>query len=344
MSILIKNKDVIESYIITSARYDFNIYEQRILYRFVEMLQYLLKGKKLDQRYKCDVNMFGERTYTVPLNMFMIDKNEDGGNIYHRTKEALKALNNKAFEYETPKLWKMIRIIEMPVIFSEKDGAVYVKFVLHHEIYEALLNFAKGFRRIEFKTIMDFTSIYAMRFYELMSEQETPIFYSLEQLRLMFQLQNKYPRPYNFADRVLAVAKKELDAKSPYTFTYKPRFAASGGKGRKKIIGWTFTPIYQPKNRDPQLEQKQLAQQISWSWYLTKAEMMYLRDTFHFFDEEIKRNMDIFEAMAKYKQKDFLTWLEQVKVYAAKASNPKGYLINAMKKELKNKPEENEED
>lgn len=36
---VIKNKDVLQSYIVTTARYDFSVYEKRILYRIVEVLQ-----------------------------------------------------------------------------------------------------------------------------------------------------------------------------------------------------------------------------------------------------------------------------------------------------------------
>lgn len=35
----IVNKDLIQSYIMTTAKYDFNVYEKRIIYRLVEMAQ-----------------------------------------------------------------------------------------------------------------------------------------------------------------------------------------------------------------------------------------------------------------------------------------------------------------
>jgi len=42
------NKDVIQSYILTTAKYDFSVYEKRILYRLVELNQHLLEGRKLN--------------------------------------------------------------------------------------------------------------------------------------------------------------------------------------------------------------------------------------------------------------------------------------------------------
>ena len=42
----IVNKDLIQSYIMTTAKYDFNVYEKRIIYRLVEMAQKELQGIK----------------------------------------------------------------------------------------------------------------------------------------------------------------------------------------------------------------------------------------------------------------------------------------------------------
>jgi len=37
------------------------------------------------------------------------------------------------------------------------------------------MNFAKGYRKYELQTAMEFESVYAMRFYELLSGQKTPL-------------------------------------------------------------------------------------------------------------------------------------------------------------------------
>ena len=42
-----ENKNVIQSYMLTAARYDFSVYEKRILYRLVELAQAELQGKDL---------------------------------------------------------------------------------------------------------------------------------------------------------------------------------------------------------------------------------------------------------------------------------------------------------
>lgn len=60
---------------------------------------------------------------------------------------------------------------------------------------------------------MKFKSVYAMRFYELMSGQTQPLFVSLEGsdgLRERFCLQGKYERVNDFKRYVIDAAKKNL--------------------------------------------------------------------------------------------------------------------------------------
>ena len=45
----ITNKEVLQSYILTTAKYDYSVYEKRILYRIIEILQFLIEGKKLNE-------------------------------------------------------------------------------------------------------------------------------------------------------------------------------------------------------------------------------------------------------------------------------------------------------
>ena len=44
-----ENREVIQSYIITAAKYDFTVDEKRVLSHLVEMMQPLIEGKELVQ-------------------------------------------------------------------------------------------------------------------------------------------------------------------------------------------------------------------------------------------------------------------------------------------------------
>lgn len=52
MAVKITNKDVIQSYLMTVSKYDFSVYEKRILYRLVEAMQCELEGKNYIQVFE----------------------------------------------------------------------------------------------------------------------------------------------------------------------------------------------------------------------------------------------------------------------------------------------------
>lgn len=251
------NKDLIQSYILTTAKYDYTAYEKRILYRIVELMQELTEGKKLNQKYSVQTNLFGDVDIQMPVSAFLKDENDQN---YGIAKKALKSLNSKQIEYEDDKAWRLFNLIERPVI--DKRG--YVTFRLHPLIASVFLDFSKGFRKYELKTAMQFESVYAMRFYELMSGQTRPLTYLIDDLKIRFKLDDKYKYVKDFIKYVINVAKKELDEKSPYSFEYQIN------KQGKKFHSITFYPKYKPEYRDELLEQKELQKQLSLGWDLSR--------------------------------------------------------------------------
>lgn len=315
----IVNKDIIQSYIITTAKYDYSVYEKRIIYRLVEMVQHTLEGKKLGNGFSIEKTLYDDRIITMPISAFLSNEKDEN---YTRVKSALKSLRNKTFEYENGGLWKLIGVIEKPN-FSIAGVA---RFEIQPEVYEAILDFSKGYRKYELKTAMQFESVYSMRFYELMSGQKSPIQFKIETLKEMFGITDKYKRVNDFLRYVLDVAKKELDEKSPYSFNYEPQKL---GRSYHSIL---FFPKYNPKNRDSELEKNDLQKQVSLSWDLDKRITDYLKYNFSFTTDEIKRNIDLFkEAQSKL---DFVIFMSLIKEKSIDKSNPKGYLINAIRLEL----------
>jgi len=315
------NKDIIQSYILTTAKYDFSAYEKRILYRLVELNQYILEGKKLGEGCKIDTTLFGNKEYTIPIKFFLKDDKDDN---YKEVKKALNRLKKKEITYEDNDVWASLTIIAFPKIVKYSDT---VTFTVDSMIHNALLNFSKGYRKYELTTAMKFESIYAMRFYELMSGQKQPITYNIENLKEMFQIQDKYERANDFKKYVLDIAVRELDKYSPYTFTYKMN------KTGRSFTSVTFFPKYQPQFRDPDLERKHLQKQVSPGWELSKNTLDYLKNGFNFTTKEIKQNIELLKQ-AQEEIEDFINFMSHVKPRANRAKNPKGYLINSIKLEL----------
>lgn len=317
----INNKDVIQSYILTAARYDFSVHEKRVLYRLVEMGQIQIEGKKLNEGFSINKSLFGDYEVIMPTSAFLKDEKDNNHSI---VKKALSDLRNKTLEYEDKEVWKLIGIIEKPKFF--KKG--YVKFEVQPEIYEAILNFSKGFRKFELATAMSFDSVYTMRFYELLSGKNEPITYTIEDLKIMFKVHEKYKLVADFMRRIVIPSKKELDEKAPFSFEYKQEKV----KGSKKVYALTFYPYKIAANRDETLEKKELQSKISLRWVIDRIYVDYLKQNYLFTNVEIRRNQETFKKAAV--QLNFLDFLERKRREAQKAKNPKGWIINAIKDEL----------
>lgn len=317
----INNKDLIQSYILTSAKYDYSVYEKRILYRIIELLQDYTQGKTLNKRYFISKTLFDDIDVVMPLNAFL--KNEKDNN-YTRTKDALLSLNKKVIEYEDSKVWAGFNLIERPEVNKIGDN---ISFRISPTIARAFIDFSKGYSKYELVTAMEFESAYTMRFYELLSDQKRPITYKLDSLKIMFKLEGKYKLNADFIKYVIDTAKKELDEKSPYSFEYK---AIKKGRSFNSIM---FYPKYQPNNRDMRIEEKKLKKATSLHFDLDKIIVNYLKENYIFSTEEIKNNRDLLiTAQANI---DLLYFLSENKQKASTKANPKGWIINAIKGKLK---------
>jgi len=283
----INSLELVQSYIFTTAKYDFSVYEKRIMYCIVKLLQAELEGRKLNEKYSIQNLLWDEKNITIPIADCLTGSEKT----YDRIKKAVEDLESKKFIYEDDKQWKIIRIINMPVV--EKYSSV-IKLRLQPEIVNAFLSFQKGYRKYVFEIAMNFDSIYAMRFYELFSNKFEPITYSIETIKEMFQISDKYKLVADFRRKVLDRAKKELDKKSPFSFNYKMI------KTGRKITHILFTPYKIAKNQPADIEQKELNKQISPFWSVSPELTSILIQHFGYDKEIIKNHKKILGLVTKH--------------------------------------------
>ena len=317
----IKNKELLQSYVLTTAKYDFSVYEKRILYRIVEIQQELLEGKKLNERYFLTENQYQDITYTLPISLFL---KENDKNNHKEVKKALESLKKKEITYQDDEIWASLTIIANPKI---RTRAETITFTVDKMINDVFLDFSKGFKKYELKTAMTFESTYSMRFYELLSNQKKPINYSIDSLKEMFNVSDKYKLTADFIRRIIEPAKRELDKCSPYTFHYEPI------KTGRKITGIRFVPIHQPQFEDESLKKQKVMKQISNRWFIPKNIEDYLKYNYEFTDKELNNNLNLFETIHNnLNEEEFLDFLVELRPSAQYADNPKGFLIGALKK------------
>lgn len=314
------NRELVQSYLFTTAKYDFKVPEKRIFYKIIEMMQEYLQSKELNQKHFIQPLTDGYTKITMPVRSFLVNPDDDN---YKDVKKALLDLKKRTFEYEDDKVWMPIDIITKPVLHKEGQAS-YVTFEIHEITYNAFLDFSKGYRKYELQTAMNFNSIYAMRFYELFSGQKDPITYSIPYLKERFKIENKYNSKNgkkDFLTKVVDVAQKELDEKSPYTFSYKIE------RGSENIL---FIPIYQKQNADAELEKKAIQKQTSLGWELTAKEQEILMNRWHFTKEGLKYNISLFRsAKVLLNLEEFILELSPLN-----AKNRPAFLIGSLRKQI----------
>lgn len=242
-----KNNNIIESYIFTNARYNLSIHAQRILYRSISCFQCFIEKKQLNTSLKIEPLLEYDVTITLPISSLVMNiENNNNNKNYEQLKQTLIEMLSKTIKYKNKDTWKQIHsIIMFPKINKIKNT---ISFRLHQKIYEVLFNFSKGYRKYELETIIHFNNIYSMRLYALISEQKKSITYNIDDWKSMFQLENKYSITSNFIDDIIEPAKKELDSKAPYSFTYQVKSKIIKMK-KKTIKEITLKPIYFPRKK-----------------------------------------------------------------------------------------------
>ena len=83
------NKNVIQSYLLTVARYDANIYAKRILLHIVKANQDYLQGEKLSGVINIDEDLFKDREYSFDIKSILGD---DEDNNYDRIIKAFHSI------------------------------------------------------------------------------------------------------------------------------------------------------------------------------------------------------------------------------------------------------------
>lgn len=317
------SRQVVQSYIFTTAIYDFNVYEKRVLYNLVKLAQSQIEGIRLSNSlYKIDHAYKDFLVIELPMSDFLTDGEDKN---HSRVKAALKSLHQKTFTYSDDGVWECFSIIANPKIRLRSSK---VSFIVDSRVWDVLLDFSRGFSRYDLRIAFSLESSYAMRMYELMAGQKDPIIYSIDTLRKEFKLENKYTLTKDFIKRVIESAKNELDEKSPITFTYTPI------KEGKKFTRILFYPKKQIEKEPKDSHFKEVVRKYGTDVYLSPDETRILTEI-GFSKTGIKNNFELFIQCKK--ELDFIYELALLKGRAREKSNPCGWCIKALKGKLADK-------
>lgn len=314
------SRQVVQSYIFTTAVYDFNVYEKRIIYNLVRLAQSQIEGVKLSESlYRIDHAYKDYLVVELPISDFLIDGDDKN---HSRIKAALRSLHKKTFTYQFDGTWECFSIIANPKV---KLRSSKVSFIVDTRVWDVLLNFSRGFSRYDLEIAFNLESSYSMRFYEMLAGQKEPIAYSIESLRKEFGLEGKYKLNKDFIRRVVDSAKSELDLKSPVTFNYRPL------KDGRKITRILFYPIRQESKQPHDTLLKEVIRKYGSGPHLSSDEKRLLTEI-GFTETGIRNNLELFVKCKK--NLDFIYELALIVGKSRGKSNPCGWCIRTLKGKL----------
>lgn len=321
-------KDSIIPYAIISSLSSIdNIYEMRLFGWIIAKAQSVLK---LYNKDLSDINIehaMQLTRVTLPARYLL----GIGDNNYRNVKKSF-TLAKKMIEYERDGIEKSLNIIAFPEY--KKDGYnSIVTFVIHQELWHALLNFTKGYRLINLPTYMRLQSTYAVIMYMLVSNQKNPVTYRMDRLKQILGADQRKSYKHNgmFISKVIESAKRELDDKAPVTFDYgMDRTGLGGGYHDITITPKKNEKYVKPKGSDEKTQHLQ-QQRVR----LPENTISYLRDAYLMTAKEMEVVENYIAQIGSESAQiqllaDILTTARRRNV-----QNKKGYLYEALKNEYR---------
>lgn len=356
------SKEVVQSYLLTTAGRDWGVYAEKFLLRLVEIAQGDIQGMNfkrgtdmkphspsLDYPYLTK-DVLGNAIVSIPIKDLLPD---DGYTNYEYIRETIEQLQTKIMRWEAPKTdakgnivyneqgvpvrkWKSVQLIGEAEGENDVNSCITVR--INTNIWTAMVDFTKGFRAFDLNIAMKLQSKYALRLYQLMSRQETPLTFTIEELKKQWGLEDKYDRADNFIKRTIVPAKEELDAVSPYTFDFIPVKSNAPGRGNKPVTAITFFPKHQI-----QYETARGTKGFDETQMLKEPIRRILKEKYSFEWYELQTTFDLLYTAQKTMtgadadHPDLLTFLVNLSHNVSKAEDKKKYIIGSIKRHLKEK-------
>lgn len=299
-----------------------NIFETRLFGWVLAKAQSVLK---LYNKDLSDINVehaMRLTRVTIPARYIL----SPGDDNYSNVKRSF-TLAEKKIRYERDNRYYDLTIIAFPEYVRDGRNS-YVTFVIHNEVWHALLNFSKGYRIFSLNSMMRLNSPYSVILYILVSQQSKPITYTTMQLRKLLGCDTlkSYDRGNNFFARIIDPARNELKEKTPFTFEYT---AARTGRGGSYSSITLLPVINKPTIEDQDKHRGQLIEEMRAR--LSDEVRWYLQANFGF----DANGLQVVEKLlpSQWTDQQIIDRLEQVRHTALvnRVNNREGYLINALK-------------
>jgi plasmid replication initiation protein len=311
---------------IVLSRSNFNVPERRILAAVIESLSPHLKeditlkttGKELS--FEARIDDMSKITYRA--SDLSIPEN------YGEIRKALDSLGNRKIRIEyiednEPTYFGSNLISKFKFIGRSETIEIWAD----NELYRFLLDLSLGYTLYQTKVVLSFSSIYAMRMYEIIAKwrNKGQFYITIEELRWLTDTVDKFDRTNDFKRRVLDTAKIQMDESeiTDLKFDYKEK------KEGKTIVGFDFF-IYKTDLAHDAPRKKLQPTSLRWDF----GEELIAN--FERFGLNIKgKNLETVKALKlQIGEKKLSELMETLYEKAKTKKNASGYIISSLKNEL----------
>ena len=206
-----RSKGVVEHNDLINARYDFPLVIHRLF------VAGLLLIEREDEELK---------TYSIPITELM-DAYDTSTNRYYtelkgKAEELLKR-SNIGFEKtlkDGRRKWSMFPLFSR---LEYVDGEGHIEIAFNNQLKDKLLQLKGNFTRYELEYVRHFGSTYSFRVYKWLKQVQSlreDRTLSLDEMRELLVLEDKYTNFAHFRENVLEVARRELDEHADISFDY----------------------------------------------------------------------------------------------------------------------------
>lgn len=310
--------EIKQSYIMTIARAKLSLYEQRLLIKCVQSGQPLINNKPLGAIRK----PLEHNNCTVEIEISMRELCECDKSHYEYIIKAAQSLTQKNFTFiDENGNWVTFAWV-MRATHKRKTGKVYLLMDKH--FYDCLYNFTHGYSHYELERALSFKRPQTMRLYALLNGQKKPISYTIEQLKHITGTTGLYSKTNDFIRKVIIPAQKETKEGD-----YGSYWEYSTRKTGNKITSITFTPVMRADAREEAASIKAIAEWLPMDY----TKLLLQHGGFTTWQLSCHKAL-LHDLSTLPNGLDILLGVIQ-RARRRRAANMQGYIINALKAEVK---------
>ncbi len=308
--------ELIQSLIYSVARGHVSLYESRIMTKIIEYAQVSLKGEQ-PKRFQKQIHHKDPNCHILLPVSYLLD---EGNDHYNHVYEAARSLMKKSFEFYDfdKKEWHATPIIYNITIAARKG---LLSFYVDRRLLEVVLNFQRGYKSYDLETALSLGNPAAVRLYIIMNEQSTPLSFSVDNLKQMFGVEDKYKQTADFIKKVIEPARIAIDKAGVNGFTYSRVFCG------RKVVKLTFFPKQGSRAlAAPKIESHDENVCYQALCLLLKRDAMFTAREVSCNSATLKRAVKIPDAVNN---------LSRIIHISHRKKDPKAYIVGSLKREIK---------